>query len=341
MKASHLLALVTSAVLLSSCQKMIFGDEPAADPVSVFEGLHRTVKEHYGLFRVKTLDWDSLGNVYRPQVHDGMSDAELREVLAAMLTPLNDAHITLYPNSADLPRWSIDLVNGAFIDETFHFATVKDHYLTEHQEVNEAVEYGRLVDGHGYIHIRHFDGNNSDYTKGLRDAVQALAGTTGLVVDVRDNAGGFDPFAQYSAGLFTGQAATYMRVRRKTGPGPDDFGQEVAWTTTPTGPAYAKPVVLLTGRGSQSAAETFALAMRTQPHVVHIGDTTAGAFADNAFFELPNGWGVTLSIADHRDANGISWEGRGLPPAIVAVADREGLNAGLDAALEAAMEALP
>jgi carboxyl-terminal processing protease len=261
--------------------------------------------------------------------------------IAALLTPLNDAHITLYPNSTELPRWSIDLVDGAYIDSTFHFPTEEDHYLTEYQEVNEAVEYGRLVDGHGYIHIRHFDGSNNDYDKGLRDAVQALAGTLRSVVDVRDNPGGFDPFAQYSAGLFTGQAVTYMRVRRKAGSGPDDFGQEVDWTTTPTGPAYAKPVVLLTGRGSQSAAETFALAMRTQPHVVHIGHTTAGAFADNAFLELPNGCGVTLSIADHRDTNGISWEDRGLTPSILAVADRQELFAGVDAALEAAMEALP
>lgn len=336
-----LLLLLLLPLLTASCRKLVFGDDPAADPHAVFDAFTTTVKEHYGLFAVKPIDWDSLTAAHAPRISAGMSEADLYQVLVDMLSPLRDPHITLYPAGTELPRWSIDLVDGAYIDETFHFPTVRDHYLSRYRKVNDAVEYGWLDGEIGYIHIQSFDGAPNDYKKGLRDAVKDLAGCPGLVVDVRDNAGGFDALAQYSAGLFSTQEAVYMRVRRKVGPAPDQFGPEVWWSTSPTFPAFARTVVLLTGRGTQSAAETFSLALRTQAHVVHVGDTTAGAFADNAFFELPNGWGITLSIADHRDADNISWEGRGLPPAIHAVASRQQLNAGTDAALEAAMAQMP
>jgi carboxyl-terminal processing protease len=63
-----------------------------------------------------------------------------------------------------------------------------------------------------------------------------------------------------------------------------------------------------------SAAEGFTLTMRAFPTVTHAGETTRGALSDLLERPLPNGWTLTLSNEVVLDADGESWERRGIPP---------------------------
>ena len=57
---------------------------------------------------------------------------------------------------------------------------------------------------------------------------------------------------------------------------------------------YLGPVYLLTSDVTLSAAEVFALYMRALPNVIHVGETTRGAFSDMIEKPLPNGWTLSL-----------------------------------------------
>src|SRR5690606_30673414 len=193
--------------------------------------------------------------------------------------------------------------DGAFPAPPFDLDVVRERYLESARRPHPAITYGLLSSELGYLALSSFDGSVKGFEDGMDEALEAFSGAAGLVVDVRGNAGGFDPLAQYVAGRFADEERLYMTVRKRNGPGHGDFGEPVEWTVAPTGPSqYTGPIVLLTTYATQSAGETFALAMRELPHVTHLGDTTAGAFSDAIMRETTNGWAYTISVGDYRAA---------------------------------------
>lgn len=341
----NILAIVglSFSVGLCSCEdKLLPVPEPKDTPVNNFELLWQDFHDYYGLFEVKKINWDSVYTVYRPQVHEGMSEAEFYAVVTNMLAVLNDAHITLYPTTPDLPRWSIDLTEGISKQEDYRFDVVKENYLRSYQQEHEAIEWGWLSDSIGYIHVDHFMMKLSDVDEAMHRIVPVFKKAKGIVIDIRDAPGGQDPVGQQLAGYFTNEQYLYMRTRKRSGPNPADFTDWTHWYVTPLGAGELgnKPVVLLTTRFTASAAETFTLAMRELPQVVQAGDTTAGAFSDNPNRQLYNGWIFSLSVGDFRDARGISYEGKGLPPALLWKNKPEEVKAGKDVSLEKAVQYL-
>jgi carboxyl-terminal processing protease len=343
MKQKTSISILAVIILLTGCQKEFFGVETAKSPTATFQYIWTDFKENYGLFAVKNLDWDSLYNVLNAQATDQMTDRELYLATIALLKPLNDKHITLFPASnPELPRWSVDLTDGGiYVTEEFEFEVVKNHYLNDRQEPAPFLQYGRLTPDVGYLHIQHMDGKKKDYEKALDQAFQALENVRGLVLDIRDNSGGYDPTAQYIAGRFAAERKRYMTVRKKSGPGPNDFTSTQEWYVQPEGNSqFTRPVAVLTTGATASAAETFLLALRTQNHITQVGTITSGAFSDAPMREAPNGWTYTLSIGDYRAADGKSYEGIGLQPQLEVKNRKADLAAGRDPALERAIELL-
>jgi C-terminal processing protease CtpA/Prc len=160
-----------------------------------------------------------------------------------------------------------------------------------------------------------------------------------MILDIRDNSGGFDPNAQYVAGRLAAKEMLYMTTRKKNGPGPNDFAETREWYVSPTGrQQFTKPIIVLTTATTASAAETFLLALRTQDHIRHMGTPTAGSFSDNPSWEAPNGWMYTISVGDFRAADGSSYEGIGISPEILFPSQREDWVAGKDRVLEKALD---
>jgi C-terminal processing protease CtpA/Prc len=129
-----------------------------------------------------------------------------------------------------------------------------------------------------------------------------------------------------------------MTTRFRNGPGHADFTAPFEWYVAPEGKTrYTGPVVLLTNRTTQSAGETFTLAMRQITSVTQVGDSTYGIFSDNPQRELPNGWIFTVSTGDFRAADGRNYEGIGLAPQVLVQNRRAEVEAGQDKALEKAI----
>lgn len=334
-------ALLGAALLSLACDPEIGDDAWRADPVVNFERLWLDFDRYYGLFDVKGVDWDALHDMYAPRVGPDTSDAELYAVFADLLGHLGDTHVSLYPaGDPELPVWNHLRVDGVMPVGNYDYDLIRSDYLQGHVDLGELVEYGRLDGGLGYIHIKLFDGTRREWRRAMDDILDALGDAPGIVVDVRDCPGGLDPLVQYVAGRFAAERRLFMTARKRSGPEHDDFTAPESWYVEPTDDTYTRPVVLLTSFLTQSAGETFTLAMGTQDHVTQLGEATNGALSDNAMRDLPNGWMFSVSVGDYRGPTGDSHEGVGVGPDEELLNTAEEVLAGTDRVLERAIELL-
>ena len=281
----------------------------------------------YALFEVKGVDWDAGGDAHRPRAD--ASDEELRQALMAMLAPLDDNHVQLLvPGHAP---WTPGSLQDLPLD-SYH-ADVVDGLLDEAAQPHRFVRTGQ-VDGFGYLWVGRIDKQAVDAAV---DWI-ATAPETGLILDVRQNGGGYALHAEALAAPFVGSSRVYSRNRRLVGP--DEFGDWLEFTVSPAEQGYGGPVVVLTDPYTVSGAELLLMALDGEPGLDRIGMTTAGAFGARVWRDLPNGWVVSATVEDTRTADGESLEGIGLAPDVEVVTDLEDLAAGVDPILAAAVDRL-
>lgn len=336
--------VIPGLFIMASCEEELIGQERANTPVNNFEYFWKTFDTHYGLFEVKQIDWQNVYNQYRSQVNDQMTDDQLYSVLTSMIVPLNDNHVNLYPTNGELPvfpggviRFKDGVLTILKVQEDYSLNVVKN-YVMDLKELSPNMRYGTLENNIGYLNLAGTD-SKKDTEKNLEKALNDLHQTQSLIVDVRGHYGGMDAISQYVAGRFASENKLYMTSKKRNGPAHENFTELTEWYCKPTGNyQYTKRIILLTSRFTQSAGETFTLAMNEYNHVTLLGDTTAGGFSDNPNFELPNGWIFSLSVGDYRAADGISYEGIGIAPDIIKITTKSDLLAGKDPALEKAIE---
>jgi C-terminal processing protease CtpA/Prc len=215
------------------------------------------------------------------------------------------------------------------------------------------VRYARLKGGAGYLRIDAFAQYTAkeDFDAGARalDAALDIILTDaqrlrGLVIDVRINGGGADPYGILIAGRLTNQ--TYVAFVKRAR---NDAQNSESWTAPQTSivgvgnrPRFLKPVVELIGPDTVSAGETFSMAlMGRQPRIIRIGENTQGVFSDVLERQLPNGWHFGLPDEVFLTEQGTHFEATGVPPDIrIPLFPKTDLKDGRDLALERALEML-
>jgi carboxyl-terminal processing protease len=327
------------------CDKLLLAPDVENTPQSNFEALWKDFDERYGLFVVKGIDWNLSYQTYSPLVTATSTDEELYQVFTKMLKPLNDNHIRLIPQeSSGLPSNYISGILGKIGPmNDFNLDILSGEYLENVVKalVDDEIVYGKIKGYNiGYIHIASFGNIISNYKQVLDAFIATYKNADGIIVDVRGHLGGSDNISQYIAGRFASDEHLFMTMKRRDGPAHDDFGPLIEWYTKPIDETYTGKVCLLTNRFTVSAGETFTLAMKVNSNVTSIGDTTSGAFSDVVIRELPNGWMYTMGIGDYRDRNGVSWEGKGLPPDSLVINSKLEVLAGVDKVLKTAIDYL-
>lgn len=343
MKNFVLILITIFSLSLSCCQKAIFQEGKQMDAISVFTQIWKDFDENYGLFDVKHINWDSIYQSIVPTLNQESNAFDLYQKVVKMLKNLNDKHITLFPASnPELPRWGVDLDDqGIYHNDVFDFNVIRKNYLEEVDSLYPYIQFGRLNSGSGYIRFQHMDGNWKSYERSIDKAFEKFSQDAGIIIDLRDCAGGYDPVSQYVAGRFCKNTELYMTVRKKNGIGHNDFGKTEEYFITPTGERqFTKPIILLTSYITASAGESLTLALKTQNHIIHIGEITSGNFSDNPMWESSNGWSYTISVGDYRDHNGESLEEKGISPDQIIESDKVALKLGRDIVLEKAIEIL-
>jgi C-terminal processing protease CtpA/Prc len=214
------------------------------------------------------------------------------------------------------------------------------------------VEFGMLGPDVGYLRIRSFSGYSKDggyetglaaLEAGLDTAFANTGGWKGLVIDVRINGGGADPYGLAIARRLTATPYTaYVKQARS------DPADATKWTEAQpsvvqpsTRPSFRGPIIELTGVQSISAAETFTQAlMNRQPKITRIGETTQGVFSDVLGRQMPNGW--RFGLANERFVtDGKSFDNVGIAPDVAVESLTPAARAtGKDAAVEKALAML-
>jgi tetratricopeptide (TPR) repeat protein len=317
----------------------ISGQQAAVkDPELNFEHAWKTLDRNYGQFQVKRVDWDALYRVYRPQVTPKTSDAELWDILLAMMGHLNDAHLALADGKR---RVGGGRNNGLFTNDAFSLDLIKSTYLQGKftDALGGSFISGWLGDGVGYLYIGDLKDGLEPITRTIDAVMAEFAKARIMIVDVRNNPGGTSRAVEIVAGRFADRRRHYSASRIRYGPKHDDFWPWEFRNIEPGGPLqFTGPTVLLTDRISASAAENLAMAMRVLPHATVVGDTTEGALSAQFPERLPNGWTLWVAFKEVRDHDGVCWDGVGIPPDLRVSSTAEDIAAGRDPALEFAVK---
>ncbi len=315
-----------------SCEKAFMEDDPVNDPVKNFEILWETFDQKYPYFPFKSINWDSIHDVYRPKVYQGMSDQELFDVMANMLFHLKDGHVNIESDFDRSRYWQM------FLDAppNFDWPTVEREYLEDDHLISGPLRNTVLKDSVGYIYYGSFGSevkpDNIDFV------IDRFKNKKGIILDVRNNGGGSNNNAWLLASRFADQERWVMNEQLKAGPGHDEFTGRFRRYVEPQGDRqFTKSVVLLTNRSTFSAANDFTLMMSAFPHVTQIGDTTGGGGGFPIHSELPNGWTYRFSstITEAPDGTNVEF---GIPPDEVVYMNDTNALKGRDPIIEAAMD---
>lgn len=330
----YILFVMTFVVACTSCHEQ---EEFENDPYGNFDALWTNVDRHYCFFKYKNIDWEAIGQKYRAQLRPEMSSTALFEVCAEMLKELRDGHTNLV-SAWDVSRYWIWEQYPKNYDER----VINEYYLNFEYKQASGIKYAVLSNNFGYMYYGDF---SSGIGEGNLDSVLAyLASSDGLIIDVRDNGGGFLTNVEKLVGRFITEKIHAGAISHKTGPGHDDFSEPYNYYLEPaddTRIKYLKPIVVLTNRSSYSATNNFVSIMKTLPNVRVVGDTTGGGSGLPFTFDMPNGWMVRMSASEITDPNGVVTE-FGVEPSLGCKVDmtEEEIARGKDAILEKAFEVL-
>jgi C-terminal processing protease CtpA/Prc len=201
------------------------------------------------------------------------------------------------------------------------------------------VHFGHHSSGFGYIRIESFSGREEIATE-FGQALEALRSAPGIILDIRNNPGGYGQTA--IVGRFLSTPTLCATGFRKSGPGHRDLARIRDEVLPPTGTwQYSAPVALLTNEVTGSAADLFTCYLRSAKRVVTIGSTTHGNLSGVASFAiLPCGLVVRISNGYVCDASGKPVEGIGNVPDVPVAETVADYLAGKDQVLERAVSVL-
>jgi carboxyl-terminal processing protease len=214
--------------------------------------------------------------------------------------------------------------------------------ITRDTVVTDDVRSATVADGRvGYIAIDSFSGNAAeDFAKDLQAHLDA--GLDKLVVDVRDDPGGFVDATVEISSQFIDEGAVFWEEYADG----EQVAVEVSGDGIATDPALE--VVLLVNGGSASASEILAGALQDAGRARLVGEPTFGKGTVQEWAELPgeNG-GYRLSIAKWLTRDKTWIDGDGLTPDVAVelegqrfVAEAEDADPGLDSQVRTAVELL-
>jgi hypothetical protein len=192
------------------------------------------------------------------------------------------------------------------------------------------VEGGLLSDKTAYLHIWTFSLPSAAQARHLLLSELAQQAVR-VIVDVRGNPGGSIENARIMASAFTHHDPLAL-LHGKSDDGALDSDHAV--------PLVNLPVIVLVDGGSASASELFAAALQDAHAAVIVGSRTAGDIGTAALYQLDDGSGLEITVAQLLRATGTPLDGIGVKPDIAAPLSAAALSAGHDSTLERAL-ALP
>jgi carboxyl-terminal processing protease len=198
-------------------------------------------------------------------------------------------------------------------------------------EVNNPSVTSTVSNGLGTITISRFDENTAEQA---RSAAQSFKnqGVKSVILDLRDNGGGYLDAAQAVAGLWLNDKAV---VSEKTN------GKTVDTLYSTSDPLLqGLPTVVLVNGNSASASEIVTGALKDYKVATIIGDKTFGKGSVQKLLDLGNGAELKVTVAKWYTPNGYNINQQGITPDKTVSLSADDQNAGRDPQLDAAKQQL-
>lgn len=290
-----------------------------------------------------------IGAAYRSRIIDGVSqklsegyfDANTAKLIETQLTKksvraaydtLNSAAAFSAAMTKDLRTWS----NDRHLQIFFSKDPIPTKGIPAEPELDESARrnFGlfaltRFTGNIGYIEIGRFDAA-SRAGPTIQAAMQFLANTDALIIDLRQNGGGHaDGVAQLTSYFLAEQTKLATLERR------DKNASDQVWSAPYVAPKYLnKPVFILTSGRTFSGAEGFAYDMKYFAKATIVGEKTRGGANPGGVQMIDEHFAVFVPTARVvHAATGTNWDANGIAPD-VAVAAKDASKTALKLALE-------
>ena len=205
----------------------------------------------------------------------------------------------------------------------------KEYQVARDTIVVKSVSY-EMKGNIGYIKINQFGDDTLDLVKQAVDFI-IKKNAKGLVIDLRNNPGGYLQDAVDIASLFLDKDKIVVIERGKNG------SENVSKTTLNPKITDKKLVVLVNG-GSASASEIFTGAIRDNKRGIAVGEKTFGKGSVQTMETLKDGSEVKITIAEWLTPNKVQIHKKGIEPDIKVGLTDEDQKAGRDPQLDKALE---
>ena len=358
--------IVFLSIFLFSCAKQAEYIAPSQypnTPEGNFEAFWNGIDQNYVFFTHHNLDWDAVYDEYKSQINSNTSDSKLYSILSEIFSKLIDNHRILGTSQGTVSGFNnyrhIRYTTSELIQSYYLEGDSKQEIQTSYTDpkTNQLVKTTEFVCGkinsEHIMYINHLFFGDALLFYSTSDELDAFIRkynsiTSSLILDMRNNSGGDSRSFYQLCSRFINSDHPWGFSQFRTGRERTALSPLIPEVIKPYGKLYySKPIIVLVNRFSASAAEVTAIALKSLPNVIIMGDTTAGAngpiseYKDyTGNFNLPNKWKVQLAQRATLDADKRVYEGTGLPPDVLIQQSLSDFRMNKDNILDAAIKHL-
>ncbi|HEU20144.1 MAG TPA: S41 family peptidase [Deltaproteobacteria bacterium] len=191
------------------------------------------------------------------------------------------------------------------------FDKPKDFTITRDIIKIISVKHRMLENRIGYIRIASFHENTADETKkALKNLETGAHSLKGLIIDVRNNPGGLLDQAIKVSDIFLRNGVVVSTKGRNK-------AADKTFKAIDDGDEPSCPIIVLINRGSASASEIVAGALRDNKKAILLGTQTFGKGSVQIVIPLDDGSALKLTTAKYYTPDGTSIQAKGITPDIV------------------------
>jgi len=214
------------------------------------------------------------------------------------------------------------------------------------RKLTKPFEFRVLENNIAYVSLNTFGNNRAALD--FEENFDEINKTDALIIDIRRNGGGNSGVGWDILAMLTDKpfelskwhTREYRPAYRAWGRQEGKHGNSSAKRQPHKTKHYKKPVVLLTGPATFSAAEDFAVGFDTMDRGLIIGEATGGSTGQPLLFSLPGGGSARVTTKRDSYSNGKEFVGVGVIPDRVVKATIEDIREGVDTVLEVAKESV-
>jgi hypothetical protein len=294
------LLLVLATVTVTSVMAEQLDERPvdADTRARVIEGVLKQVEAHYVIpDMAKTMAETIRSNEHAGQYATVTSSYHLATTLTQDLQSVShDKHLlVLYGKLAPTPA-------------------DKEERQEFWRQTNFGFAKAEVRDGNvGYLEVHYFGPLNDEVKHAMAAAMEIIASSDALIIDMRQNAGGSPATVAALASYFFDKRTLINRIYWH-----DPERIEEFWTTVDMdGPKYGgvKPIFVLSSTYTRSGGEEFCYDLQTQKRAIIVGEGTWGGAHPTHGYQVTETFAVVVPVGRAvNPVTGTNWEGVGISP---------------------------